>query len=551
MAIQRPLVSVSVVTYNHEKYIGDAIRSVLGQTFPDLELVIVDDGSTDRTPEVVAQFHDPRLVYIRKENGGPSSAANRAFAACRGRYIAVMAGDDLSHRDRVEVQLEAATRAPGNIIVSNLDYIDDDGRPLESCHYPKDQFAIPPHTRGQILERFFRTGNFITPISLFGEAEALRGIGPMDPTLYQLQDWEWLIRLAKRHDFTFLHRPAVSYRVRRGSENLSAPSPNKLVRVDNDQYLVFRRFFDGMAPELFLEAFREHLLNPQSRSPLEIAAEQAFLYARHPHFPLARLVGVEKLHALLNDPEGAEVLRTRFSFTPVQFGSLLLGVDSLNRFARYRTALYPDTGKGFNNRECCRALSNHLVEDFEITFDVTSALPVKALRWDPVEGQYCQVWLEEVSWRDRAGRTHRCDPAAATSNGRRGADGRFDFQRLDPMIVLPIQGEVASLTVRGRWQVTDLPTTLWQVNALLVHQEWEVQVAREEAQQRALQLQQCHQELRQAAVQLHEANSQLHVANTLLQQHQQELAAIKSSRSWRFFHKLRTLLAKSKRRQAA
>src|SRR6516165_8537489 len=107
MSTHTPAVSVSLVTYNHERYIGAAIRSVLGQTFSDLEVVVVDDGSTDRTPEVIASFDDPRLVSIRQENQGPGVAANRALAACRGKYVAMLSGDDLCYPDRIQKQLEA------------------------------------------------------------------------------------------------------------------------------------------------------------------------------------------------------------------------------------------------------------------------------------------------------------------------------------------------------------------------------------------------------------------------------------------------------------
>jgi glycosyltransferase involved in cell wall biosynthesis len=83
MTVAAPLVSVAVTTYNHEKYIRDAVRSVLDQTHTDLEVVVVDDGSTDATEARVRAIRDPRLVYIRQENQGPSVTAKTALAACR------------------------------------------------------------------------------------------------------------------------------------------------------------------------------------------------------------------------------------------------------------------------------------------------------------------------------------------------------------------------------------------------------------------------------------------------------------------------------------
>src|SRR5438045_3701421 len=107
MFARAPTVSVSLVTYNHERFVAAAIQSILGQTFADLELVIVDDGSTDDTPRVIASFDDPRIVTIRQPNAGPGAATNRALAACRGRYVALMTGDDLSVPHRLQTQLAA------------------------------------------------------------------------------------------------------------------------------------------------------------------------------------------------------------------------------------------------------------------------------------------------------------------------------------------------------------------------------------------------------------------------------------------------------------
>lgn len=90
-----PLLSVLINTYNHEKYIEQAIQSVMEQDFPasDYEIVVVDDGSTDRTPEIVAKFA-PRVRLLRKKNGGQASAFNFAFPELRGEIISLLDGDD-------------------------------------------------------------------------------------------------------------------------------------------------------------------------------------------------------------------------------------------------------------------------------------------------------------------------------------------------------------------------------------------------------------------------------------------------------------------------
>lgn len=93
----RPLVSVITPAYNAERYIGDAIRSVLAQTYTDWEMIIVDDGSTDRTCAIIESYaaRDPRISLVRlKENSGPAVARNAAMARAQGRYLAFLDADD-------------------------------------------------------------------------------------------------------------------------------------------------------------------------------------------------------------------------------------------------------------------------------------------------------------------------------------------------------------------------------------------------------------------------------------------------------------------------
>src|SRR5262249_62303070 len=116
----------------------------------------------------------PGTVPTREENRGPAGAATRGLAACRGRFVAMMTGDDVCHPDRLELQLQAHERAGGGVVFSNVDYIDEAGNPLESAHYPKDYFDIPPMSRGQVLEHFFHRCNFINTVSLFAELRHLR-----------------------------------------------------------------------------------------------------------------------------------------------------------------------------------------------------------------------------------------------------------------------------------------------------------------------------------------------------------------------------------------
>lgn len=126
----RPLVSVVTANYNGARYLTDAIRSVLGQTLADLELIIADDASTDDSLAVIAQAAagDPRVRVLKaRRNGGPGPARNRALAAARGRFIAVFDSDDLMAPERLERLVARARGDQADIVVDNLHVFDDSG----------------------------------------------------------------------------------------------------------------------------------------------------------------------------------------------------------------------------------------------------------------------------------------------------------------------------------------------------------------------------------------------------------------------------------------
>src|SRR5262249_3226700 len=104
---ESPLVSVIVAAYNAERYIEETCLSVLGQTYTPLELVVVDDGSTDRTGAIVSALtaSDPRVHLIHQTNSGVAAARNRAIAAARGEFIAPLDADDLWHSTKIERQV--------------------------------------------------------------------------------------------------------------------------------------------------------------------------------------------------------------------------------------------------------------------------------------------------------------------------------------------------------------------------------------------------------------------------------------------------------------
>jgi glycosyltransferase involved in cell wall biosynthesis len=452
-----PAVSVSMITYNHERYIAEAIHSVLEQTHSDLELVVVDDGSADRTWEIISSFNDPRIVAIHQDNRGPGAAGNRALAACRGKYVAMMSGDDVSCRDRIERQLAAYGRSGPGLLFAGVTFIGENGEPVPAGHYCEGVFDVSARSREEIYHRFFFRGNFLNAITLFTE-RTLLGAAPNDPLLYQLQDFDMWVRFLKQHGLSVLPEPVVRYRIRPGQQNLSSPCPEHMVRSNNEYLIIMRRFFDGAPLDLFRKAFARDLRFPDCSAPEEVACEQALLFLKAPH-PMQWVVGMERLYDLLAARETARVLRDRYQFSSHDFVDLLKQFDILNLWPRATSTLFVDTGRGFNEVEVCRQPVFLARSTFALTFDASRFSAIRALRWDPVELHHCSVELRQITWKDKAGQVHSLDPATVSSNGSSDRCGTHRFETDDPIFFLPVQGEMASITLEGRWNIQDVYST--------------------------------------------------------------------------------------------
>ena len=105
-----PMISVIMPAYNHEKYIGEAIESVLNQSYTDFEFIIVNDGSTDSTEKVIKSYKDNRIRYYTQTNKDAPNTLNRCLSLSKGEYISIINSDDVYHTDRLRTLLEYAQK---------------------------------------------------------------------------------------------------------------------------------------------------------------------------------------------------------------------------------------------------------------------------------------------------------------------------------------------------------------------------------------------------------------------------------------------------------
>ncbi len=171
-------VSCVIPVYNGASFIRDAIESVLGQTFSPIELVVVDDGSTDETADVVRSFGH-RVVYLRQENAGPATARNRGVSASSGEFLSFLDADDIWVPDKTERQWAAFQADP------DLDYCIGG---MENFREGTPSADEPDGARVDGVVQGF------SPVTLLVRRAYFERVGPFDPAFPAVEDWEWFVR---------------------------------------------------------------------------------------------------------------------------------------------------------------------------------------------------------------------------------------------------------------------------------------------------------------------------------------------------------------------
>ncbi|MEJ2683892.1 MAG: glycosyltransferase family 2 protein [Candidatus Sulfobium sp.] len=189
-----PSVSVIIPTHNYSNFLHESVESVLAQTFSDFELIIVDDGSTDDTVDVVKRFlRDRRVRYIYQDNKGPSAARNAGIKAAAGEFIALLDADDVWLPTKLERQIQLSKDEPdAALIYCMVEHIDEHGKSLPCITWPRKDYATYkdlmyiPWVEGSCSSALIRK-------SIFDE------VGLFDESMTGVEDTNMWIRILRHH----------------------------------------------------------------------------------------------------------------------------------------------------------------------------------------------------------------------------------------------------------------------------------------------------------------------------------------------------------------
>lgn len=325
---KQPLVSVIMTNYNHDNFVGESIASVLNQTYRNLQLIVVDDGSTDRSVEVINSFQDERMeVYPCKKNVHISAATNYAMQYAKGEYVAIADSDDLWCEEKLQRQMEFLLQHPQyEACFTWADIIDDKGNNINE--EMKDILAIfdaSTDTREEWLRFFFYVGNRLLNPSSVVSMKALKEIGEHNVAFVQGHDFDWWVRFTKKYSFAILEERLLKYRryTSENSSNTSARNSQNDVRFYNEYMSIRKHFFEDMDDETFISAFSSAFRNQNSHSANELTCEKAFLLCSEFNGGSQySACGLERLEELLQQEHTREILERMFDFTQKDFYKL-------------------------------------------------------------------------------------------------------------------------------------------------------------------------------------------------------------------------------------
>ncbi|HEX7190041.1 MAG TPA: glycosyltransferase [Thermoanaerobaculia bacterium] len=227
-------VSVIIPAYNYGRYIAEAIDSALAQTLPPVEVIVVDDGSTDTTAEVLARYGD-RIQVVRQTNQGVAAARNRGIRMAQGEYIAFLDADDIWKPRKLELQIARFEADPSlGLVRCDIEAFDASGR-IETRVQQEEGYVASALLR-------FEAGINPAASTIVVPKWVAEEIGGFDVRLPPSEDWDFCYRVATRYPFGHVAEALVCYRLHGCGIHLNT------ARMENSMLLAFEKAFASTDP---------------------------------------------------------------------------------------------------------------------------------------------------------------------------------------------------------------------------------------------------------------------------------------------------------------
>ena len=332
--MRSPAISVIMATYNHDDFVAQAIKSVLQQRGVDFEFLIADDGSIDRTREVVTSVKDERIRFFPNLiNRGACIVTNELIHRASGEYIALINSDDYWEDEyKLAYQLQHLHDDPAvGACFGRARFVDKNSSTIPKFTLPFGRvFNQDNISRGRWLRRFFEGGNCICHPTMLIRKSCYDELGFYNNRLRQLPDYDFWIRLIKHHEIYISNRELINFRILPG-ENASSQTSANSIRTINEHYLIAENFFNGVKRELLIDGFSDLLIHKDIPDDTHLNIEKTLLYFVHNQWlgiPY-KMIGMLKLNKLLNDTIYSDILTKNYGIDDRWFQNKIGEIDTL------------------------------------------------------------------------------------------------------------------------------------------------------------------------------------------------------------------------------
>jgi len=427
-----PRVSIIIPSYNHDKYIHEAIQSVLDQTYQDFEIIITDDGSTDDTVKEIMKFTDPRIkLFCFEKNKGSSFATSNCVSMSNGEYLAMLSSDDVYYLEKLEKQVKYLDEHPDVwAVFGQAHIINEVGNDFNNeNHFYTDVFRQQNRTRYEWLNYFFYKGNCLCHPSVLAKKEVYTIISPSDHRYPQQGDLYRWIKLCLQHEIFILPEELIKFRVREGEANASGNRPDVTTRIIWEFYHILNNYLSIEDVAEFTMIFPE----AKTRFGNDLESDLIPFYLAMLAFDRKsapyQIFGMNSLFDLLQNSHIAEKLKVKYNFYYPDF--INLTASKKLHIQENIATLYIDSGNGFNEEESISLPVN--AKDSCLEFDLHEQNKITSLRFDPLE-DFVVLKIKSIQIENKEG-LHQVNPSYHSFLQK---DGVLFSENADPFIVMAL-----------------------------------------------------------------------------------------------------------------
>lgn len=391
-----PKVSVWLTSYNHGEFIRESIEGILGQSYKDFELYIVDDCSADNSWDIIQEYaaKDSRIVAIRHPYNQGSSGLYTMVDQLSGEYLAIAHCDDVWCLDKLEKQVKILEENPNTAACFTwVSVIDDDGNDIATENHPYSQlFDKENRTRYEWLNYFFYHGNCLCHPSLLIRRDSYEKYDMFSRGLSGLPDFYQWIRLCKHADIFILPDRLTKFRVHADESNTSGDNRNNLVRVFTEEWFLLKEYGELIHTHEVIDVFpeaKEYLVDGEISEQYALA--RVFLgYPRNSY----KLYGLQLLYELFQDEEELKKAERLYGYT---FKSYTLDKQKYDIFhvipdnRQMEASIYLYSEQGYNEEDkICTDIFVQQTGRFFLKIDLSkyTETMLSCIRIDLDEGRY-------------------------------------------------------------------------------------------------------------------------------------------------------------------